>query len=81
MGGWLGGVEKLRIKLSQLSTKVEVEVEAELGNILVGGYSRDRKNIFWLVTEHFWDEIGCEIFWLEGTQMSASIFISATAWL
>ena len=29
--GWVGGVEKLRIKLSQLSTKVEVEVEAELG--------------------------------------------------
>ena len=32
MGGWVGGVDKLRIKLSQLSTKVEVEVEAELGN-------------------------------------------------
>ena len=32
-GGWVGGVDKLRIKLSQLSTKVEVEVEAELGNI------------------------------------------------
>ena len=31
MGGWVGGVDKLRIKLSQLSTKVEVEVEAELG--------------------------------------------------
>ena len=30
--GWVGGVDKLRIKLSQLSTKVEVEVEAELGN-------------------------------------------------
>ena len=30
--GWVGGVEKLRIKLSQLSTKVEVEVEAEFGN-------------------------------------------------
>ena len=28
----MGGVEKLRIKLSQLSTEVEVEVEAELGN-------------------------------------------------
>ena len=30
--GWVGGVDKLRIKLSQLSTKVEVEVEAEFGN-------------------------------------------------
>ena len=29
VGRWLGGVDKLRIKLSQL----EVEVEAELGNI------------------------------------------------
>ena len=37
MGGWVGGVDKLRIKLSQLSTKVEVEVEAELGNIIEGG--------------------------------------------
>ena len=26
------GVDKLRIKLSQLSTKVEVKVEAEIGN-------------------------------------------------
>ena len=34
MGGWVGGVDKLRIKLSQLSIKVEVEVEAELGNII-----------------------------------------------
>ena len=25
--------------------------------------SRARKNIFWLVTKLFWDEIGCEIFW------------------
>ena len=32
MGGWLGGwLENWRIKLSQPSTKVEVEVEAELG--------------------------------------------------
>ena len=31
MGGWCGGgVEKLRLKLT--SAKVEVEVEAELGN-------------------------------------------------
>ena len=28
----MGGVDKLRIKLYQLSTKVELEVEAELGN-------------------------------------------------
>ena len=27
--------------------------------------ARARKNIFWLVTKHFWDEIGCEIFWPE----------------
>ena len=32
VGGWVGIVDKLRIKLSQLSTKVEVEVEAEFGN-------------------------------------------------
>ena len=31
----MGGVDKLRIKLSQLSTKVEVEVEPELGNMLL----------------------------------------------
>ena len=27
--------------------------------------TRGRKNIFWLVTKPFWDEIGCEIFWPE----------------
>ena len=30
--GWVGGVEEWRIKLT--SAKVEVEVEAELGNIV-----------------------------------------------
>ena len=30
-GGWVGGVEKSRIKLT--SAKVKVEVKAELGNI------------------------------------------------
>ena len=29
-----GGVEKLRLRLSQLPNKVEVEVEANLGNIV-----------------------------------------------
>ena len=34
--GWggVGWLDKLKIKLSQLSTLVEVEVEAELGNYL-----------------------------------------------
>ena len=36
----MGGVDKLRIKLSQLSTKVEVEVEAELGKIVKLGVLR-----------------------------------------
>ena len=33
--GWVEWLEKLRIKLSQLSTMVEVEVEAELGKCFV----------------------------------------------
>ena len=49
----MGGVDKLRIKLSQLSTKVEVEVEAELGNVYVllgmGGNSQ-----FCLLIDQLW---------------------------
>ena len=33
-------MEKLRIKLSQLSTKVEVEIEAELGNNIFFYFSK-----------------------------------------
>ena len=33
--------------------------------LLVTILYRARKNIFWLVTKLFWDEIGCEIFWPE----------------
>ena len=33
-GGWVGGLEKLKIRLNSASVGVEVEVEAELGNIL-----------------------------------------------
>ena len=32
MGGWVGGVEKLILKLTSASTGVEVEARAELGN-------------------------------------------------
>ena len=39
----MGGVDKLRIKLSQLSRKVEVEVEAELGYMK---YKLIRSNFF-----------------------------------
>ena len=39
MVGWAGGVDKLRIKLSQLSTKIEVEVEAELGNYQLNSWT------------------------------------------
>ena len=31
MGGWVGGVEKLILKLTSASTGVEVEARAELG--------------------------------------------------
>ena len=32
VGGWLGGVEEWRIKLTSVKVEVEVEVEAELDN-------------------------------------------------
>ena len=34
VGGWVGGVEKLILKLTSASTGVEVEAWAELGNNL-----------------------------------------------
>ena len=44
--GWSGveWLEKSKIKLSQLSTKVEVEVEAELGNIGTPPFKVDKKS-------------------------------------
>ena len=35
VGGWVGGVEKLILKLTSASTGVEVEARAELGNIVL----------------------------------------------
>ena len=47
-------------------------------HLVHSGLARGRKNIFWLVTKHSWDEIGCEIFWMEGTQMRG--FWGKTSW-
>ena len=35
MGGWLGGVEKLRIKLSQLSTKLKLKLKLSLAKLFL----------------------------------------------
>ena len=51
----------------------KIESDRRLSNIvseimlskIVCDRIRARKNIFWLVTKHFWDEIGCEIVWPE----------------
>ena len=47
MGGWVGGVEKLRIKLFQLSTKLKLKLKLSLAKF--------SKRSFWIRGNNFID--------------------------
>ena len=49
--GWLGGVEKLILKLTSASTGVRVEARAELGNFLYKSGLREKYQPLTLVSK------------------------------